>query len=628
MSESNPKEEQENNTQNEEKQNEQEIKTKEKTEMSALMDEDNQKGLVVGDDYYLLNKTWWKQWKMYVGEDSMSMMSYYKNASRPGPIDNSSLLEEDGVTVKRNLREDGDFILMNKKSWDTIHGWYGGGPVISRKCVQAGQESKRKFVEIRKLLVRVIYSKRPKTFQNAYFSKSTSVGEFIDEMEKKLMFDRSKIRVFDFHNGNKLKELSNMDALFDSIPIIDNQYMLIEEQKKDGKWPNDKIYKKFSSRASAYSNRDPTPPGKTGLSNLGNTCFMNSALQCLCHTVPLVDFFLSGQYISDINRLNPLGMKGELADEFSDLMKELWSSRNAVSEPRTFLKALEKFAPRFSGYQQHDSQELLAFLLDGLHEDLNRVKEKPYVEKVEGGDGKNDNEVAIESWNAHLKRNKSIIVDLIQGQLKSTLTCPVDKKVSITFDPFMYLTVPIPSETLRKINVKVYFLQKDKPPVKYGVMVDKDGQVKDLKLALSKLCGIEPERLVLVDMYRCKFHTLFADKQDLSDIKLQDKVHAHEILLSDPIIKKIVKDDTKNQEKEEKSEKTEEKEQEITEPEKTGQAGSEKDDSEKTEKIVEIVHCPVYFQKDGTYSNYFGVPFIISVPKKIHLQRPLSTLIR
>lgn len=39
-----------------------------------------------------------------------------------------------------------------------------------------------------------------------------------------------------------------------------------------------------------------------------------------------------------------------------------------------------RFAPQFSGYQQQDSQELLAFLLDGLHEDLNRVKKKPYLE--------------------------------------------------------------------------------------------------------------------------------------------------------------------------------------------------------------------------------------------------------
>lgn len=41
---------------------------------------------------------------------------------------------------------------------------------------------------------------------------------------------------------------------------------------------------------------------------------------------------------------------------------------------------ISKYAPQFNGFQQHDSQELLAFLLDGLHEDLNRVHDKPYLE--------------------------------------------------------------------------------------------------------------------------------------------------------------------------------------------------------------------------------------------------------
>jgi len=48
--------------------------------------------------------------------------------------------------------------------------------------------------------------------------------------------------------------------------------------------------------------------------------------------------------------------------------------------PRNFKQAVGRFAPQFSGYQQQDSQELLTFLLDGLHEDLNRIKQKPYIE--------------------------------------------------------------------------------------------------------------------------------------------------------------------------------------------------------------------------------------------------------
>lgn len=92
---------------------------------------------------------------------------------------------------------------------------------------------------------------------------------------------------------------------------------------------------------------------------------------------------------------------------------------------------LQRFAPQFSGYQQHDSQELVAFLLDGLHEDLNRVLKKPYVEKPdwEGGGDKELVALARSSWEGYMKRNDSVIVDLFQGQYRSTLVCPECEKV-------------------------------------------------------------------------------------------------------------------------------------------------------------------------------------------------------
>ena len=52
-------------------------------------------------------------------------------------------------------------------------------------------------------------------------------------------------------------------------------------------------------------------------------------------------------------------------------------------------------------------------MLDGLHEDLNRVKCKPYIE-VKDGDGRRDEEVADEYWHNHLARNDSVIVDVCQ----------------------------------------------------------------------------------------------------------------------------------------------------------------------------------------------------------------------
>ena len=60
--------------------------------------------------------------------------------------------------------------------------------------------------------------------------------------------------------------------------------------------------------------------------------------------------------------------------------------------------------------------------------------------------GKSDREASKEAWLKHLVRNESIIVDLFHGQYKSTLVCNICRKISITFDPFMTLSLPIPGK--------------------------------------------------------------------------------------------------------------------------------------------------------------------------------------
>ncbi len=69
--------------------------------------------------------------------------------------------------------------------------------------------------------------------------------------------------------------------------------------------------------------------------------------------------------------------------------------------------------------------------------------------------GKTDEQASHEAWTKHLVRNESVIVDLFHGQYKSTLVCSVCNKISITFDPFMTLSLPIPG---KKTKVTFYYV--------------------------------------------------------------------------------------------------------------------------------------------------------------------------
>jgi ubiquitin carboxyl-terminal hydrolase 4/11/15 len=120
----------------------------------------------------------------------------------------------------------------------------------------------------------------------------------------------------------------------------------------------------------------------------------------------------------------------------------MWLGTSGRIAPHDLKKCVGKRVTKFAGYGQQDSCELINYVLDLLHEDLNRVRKKPYVEMSDSND-RPDSEVSKEHWDAFQARNKSIIVDLMYGQLKSTVECQECHNISITFDPFLSLALPI-----------------------------------------------------------------------------------------------------------------------------------------------------------------------------------------
>jgi len=163
----------------------------------------------------------------------------------------------------------------------------------------------------------------------------------------------------------------------------------------------------------------------TGLTNLGNTCYMNSSLQALFATEEFRNYVMFEK------------SEGPLFCEVSKLFKAMASSEteNKLS-PIDLRSKFVSLKPQFDGKDQHDAQEFLRFIIDLMHEEMNKA--------TKTNDQKSDPKSAKESWNTYTKFvANSFLVSLFVGQIKSIVKCMRCSHESYCWDSFWDISLSL-----------------------------------------------------------------------------------------------------------------------------------------------------------------------------------------
>ena len=205
------------------------------------------------------------------------------------------------------------------------------------------------------------------------------------------------------------------------------------------------IPKNFYEKIYTKENKEKSK-GLVGLFNLGNTCYLNCSLQCLSNTKDLTKYFLFNYYQNDINLQTTFGSNGVLVKAYSDLINLMWLSKFVKINPHFFRVAFCVSTHKFMNSQQQDAMEFISLLLNYLHEDLNRVKQKPYLIIEEQREKESDILASQRIYSYNLKRDNSIIIDLFNGQFQNTIKCTTCFKEFKKYESFNNISLPIPEE--------------------------------------------------------------------------------------------------------------------------------------------------------------------------------------
>ena len=164
--------------------------------------------------------------------------------------------------------------------------------------------------------------------------------------------------------------------------------------------------------------RIPEEP-KIGLANIGATCYMNATLQCFSHTIKLANFFFDRKKEKKIRSKN-------FSREFYEVLKHLWlkdyNRNKTYYEPYDFKQIISDMNPLFQGIQANDAKDLINFILQQLHEDLNEPINKQGIYSF-NVDQYNEQQMFNNFIEDFKKNQRSIISDIFFFIIETKTEC-------------------------------------------------------------------------------------------------------------------------------------------------------------------------------------------------------------
>ena len=303
---------------------------------------------------------------------------------------------------------------------------------------------------------------KEKDIQNEIKKYNLLLEEKEKEYENKINLLKNRINIFEqeksqFNIKNnellmKENEIKNREAQLNlrEIKIKEKEKELIERefelQKKENKYKIVLI----------------------GLNNIGATCYMNATLQCLSNSKKLTEYFLE-QFKKDTNKI--------MTNEYYEVLKNLWNvdSKEKAYSPNSFKEVLSKENPLFAGVAANDSKDLINFLLERFHQELNIINANNNLNNNNNSNFNQPdqtNEIAMlgEFLQEYVQKFNSPISDLFYGILETKSQCQGCNIIKYNFQVYSFLEFP-----LQQVN-QFYFNNGKRP------LLTNDGKNPDVDL--------------------------------------------------------------------------------------------------------------------------------------------------